>query len=392
MSAGVDDVVDGLVGQARERTGLTNLGSDSWRDGLTRLVTSVESYPNTQATGRAQVYGQYIEALAVRLRVLDHLAGHPEVMSERVQRPLVVLGLPRTGTTMASHLLDQDPARRSLLKWQADEPVPPATTENLRTDPRCLARKSTLAERLAELRSLGAAIPHWDDADDPTEDCFLQAHDFKSFLWESSMPTADYSEWYLGADVTSAYEYQRSILQILQSTAPGIWALKLPSHAVHIDTLLEVFPDARIVWAHRDPFRATASFLSINKLSRPPVAGPDFDPATVTPWVLRQLAAHVERPLRARERVGTGRFFDLHYDAVMRDPIGQMRDLYDWAGDTLTSATEDAMRKWLVDHPQNRFGPRPYSLDDFGVTRTDLEPLFDEYISAVNVELEDVPS
>lgn len=392
MSAGVDDVVEGLVGQARDRTGLTDLGSDSWRDGLTRLVTSVESYPTAQPAGRAYVYGQYVEALAVRLRVVDYLASHPEVRAERIERPLVVLGLPRTGTTLASHLLDQDPARRSLLKWQSDEPVPPATTENLRTDPRCVARKAALAERLAERRRQGVAIPHWDDADDPTEDCFLQAHDFKSFLWESSMPTADYSDWYLDADVTSAYEYQRSVLQILQSTAPGVWSLKLPSHAVNIDALLDVFSDARIVWAHRDPFRAAASFLSLNKLSRPPLAGPEFDPATVTPWVLRQLAAHVERPLRARERVGADRFFDLHYDAVMRDPIGQMRELYDWAGDTLTSSTERAMRTWLSDHPQDRFGPRPYSLDDFGVTRTDLEPLFEDYLSAVNVALEDATS
>ena len=111
-----------------------------------------------------------------------------------------------------------------------------------------------------------ANIPmvHWDEADGPTECMFVQNQDFKAYLWEAFMPTPEYAEWLLRTDMTSAYAYERVVLQLLQSRAPGTWSLKMPSHAVHIDALLATFPDARIVWAHRDPFTAAASFLRLN--------------------------------------------------------------------------------------------------------------------------------
>src|SRR5262249_53875445 len=149
------------------------------------------------------------------------------------------------------------------------------------------------------------------------------------------------------------------------------------------------FPDARLVWAHRDPFKATASFMRLNYLSRA-VLGAPINTDVMVPSVLRQLQEHVGRPLRARRRIGDDRFFDLHYAKLMRDPIAVMRSLYEWAGDDLTPSTERAMLDWLDKHPQDRFGVAPYSLEGSGVTRADLEPIFDEYLSAFDVELEGV--
>ena len=376
-----------LVTRACERAGLDDFGGDSWREGLTRLVQTVESAPGVSDGGRDYVYGQFVDALWNRLRVVDYLKHHPEVAAERIERPLVVLGLPRTGTSLASYLLDQDPNRRSLLTWEAENSVPPASPETLRTDPRCLKKKAELDTLAEGLRAANIPMVHWDEADGPTECMFVQNQDFKAYLWEAFMPTSAYADWLLDADMTSTYGYERSVLQMLQSRAPGVWSLKMPSHAVHIETLLSTFPDVRIVWAHRDPFKATASFLRLNYLSRA-VLGADFDVADVVSNVLRQLRAHVARPLHARQSIGDGRFFDLHYAALMRDPIGVMRSLYEWAGDELTPSTEDAMLTWLQRNPQDRFGVQPYSLDGSGVTITDLEPLFDQYISTFDIELE----
>jgi hypothetical protein len=306
-----------------------------------------------------------------------------------VKRPLVILGLPRTGTSLASYLLDQDPQRRSLLTWEAEDSVPPSTPETLRTDPRCLKKKADL-EILAEgLKAADIPMVHWDEADGPTECVFVQNQDFKAYLWEAFMPNSAYADWLLENDVTSAYAYQRAVLQLLQSRAPGTWSLKMPSHAVHIEALLATFPDVRIVWAHRDPFKATASFLRLNYLSRA-VLGCEVDTADVVSNVMRQLRAHVTRPMQARERIGDDRFFDLHYSALMRDPIGVMRSLYDWAGDKLTPSTEQSMLDWLQRNPQGRFGVQPYSLDGTGVTRADLEPVFADYLSAFDIELEGI--
>ena len=377
-----------LVERAREHTGLDDLGSDSWRDGLEIIVGSTTSTPGVLAEGRDVVLGRCVDALANRLRVVDHRTRHPGLADERVERPLVILGLPRTGTTVASYLLDQDPARRSLLNWEAGDSVPPATTATLRSDPRCLAKKAELDALATLLEERQFPIPHWEEADGPTECTFVLNQDFKALYWEAQLPSADYGEWFLGADLTSAYEYERAVLQVLQSRAPGTWSLKMPSHAVHLDAMLAVFPDARLVWAHRDPFRATASALSMYELARRRICGPEVDRGPLVDVSLRLLRAHVERPLRTRERIGDDRFFHLHYADLVRDPIGRMRALYDWAGEELTPAVEAAMLAWLDQNPQHRFGARPYSLDEFGLTRRDLDPLYEEYLAAFPIELE----
>ncbi len=387
LSSQLAPAADDLVTRACERAGLDDFGGDSWREGLHLLVDSVESTSGVNPGGRDFVYGQFIDALWNRLRTVDYLRQHPEVSAERVKRPLVILGLPRTGTSLASYLLDQDPQRRSLLTWEAEDSVPPSTPETLRTDPRCVKKRAEL-EILAEgLKAANIPMVHWDEADGPTECVFVQNQDFKAYLWEAFMPNSAYADWLLESDMTSAYAYERSVLQLLQSRAPGTWSLKMPSHAVHIEALLATFPDVRIVWAHRDPFKATASFLRLNYLSRA-VLGCDVDTADVVSNVLRQLRAHITRPMKVRERIGDDGFFDLHYSALMRDPIGVMRSLYDWAGDELTASTEQSMLDWLERNPQDRFGVQPYSLGGTGVTRADLEPVFAEYLAAFDIELE----
>jgi Sulfotransferase family len=379
--------LDDLVARACERAGLDDFGGDAWREGLSLLVETCESAPGVNPGGREFVYGQFVGALWNRLRVIDYVKRHPDVADQRVERPLVVLGLPRTGTSLASYLLDQDPLRRSLLTWEAEDSVPPSTPETLRTDPRCVRKKAELDVLAEGLKAANIPMVHWDEADGPTECVFVQNQDFRAYLWEAFMPNSDYAEWLLQTDMTSTYAYERLVLQLLQSRAPGTWSLKMPSHAVHIEALLSTFPDARIIWAHRDPFKATASFLRLNYLSRA-VLGADVDLAVIVPNVLRQLREHVSRPLRTRRRIGDDRFFDLHYADLMRDPINVMGSLYDWAADALTPSTEQAMRDWLGQHPQDRFGDAPYSLDGSGVTRADLEPIFDEYLSAFDIELE----
>jgi Sulfotransferase family len=379
--------LDDLVARARERAGLDDFGGESWREGLQLLVDTCESAPGVNPGGREFVYGQFVDALWNRLRVVDYCHRHPEVGDQQVRRPLVILGLPRTGTSLASYLLDRDPLRRSLLTWEAEDSVPPSTPDTLYTDPRCVKKKAEL-EILAEgLKAANIPLVHWDEADGPTECMFVQNQDFRAYLWEAYMPSTAYAEWLLQTDMTSAYAYERTVLQMLQSRAPGVWSLKMPSHAVHIEALLATFPDARIVWAHRDPFKATASFLRLNFLSRA-VSGADVDVDVIVPNVLRQLREHVDRPLATRRRIGDDRFFDLHYADLMRDPISVMRSLYDWARDDLPTSTEQAMLAWLDDHPQDRHGVAPYSLDGSGVTRADLEPIFDDYLSEFDIALE----
>jgi hypothetical protein len=381
---------DDILKLAQQQTGLTDIDSDSWKPGLAVVLDEVLNSPAFSPSGRDRMIGDAVNALARRLKVHDYVLAHPEVLDEEIISPVVILGMPRTGTTVISCLLDQDPARRSLLHWECVEPIPPATTATLRTDPRCVNLLAEQQKIVAYIKEANMPLPHWEDADGPTEDMFIHNQDFKGLLWDSYMPTARYAEWLINeADMTSAYEYQKRFLQVLQSKAPGTWSLKMPSHAVHIDTLLKVFPDVRMVWAHRDPYRATGSLGNLLQMPKKMALLPEaIDREALGSNVMAQMQAHVERPLRARDRIGDHRFFHMYYSEMMRDPMGVMRQLYDWAGDELTSDVEARMQGWLTEHPQNRFALNSYSLDQYGLTVDMLRPVFAEYLSTFDIELE----
>jgi hypothetical protein len=382
---------DRIVADAVARAdGLSDFGSDSYREGLERHIDALLAADVANAATRDRSYDSFAAGLATRLRVIQYGKGHPELGQERIERPLMVMGMPRSGTTMVSYLLDRDPARRSLLGWEAHNPVPPATSETLRSDPRCLAMLAAQREFASHSSRLMHLHVEW--ADGPTEDLALHSHDMKSLLWEQFGPVPAYMRWLVDeADLRSAYEYERRVLQILQSRAPGIWQLKQPSHALFVDTLLEVFPDARLVWIHRDPFRTAGSLFSLMSNVWTLSAGINGHD------VLREhyphyLAEHLKRPLRAGRRIGAERIYDLHYARLMRDPIGELRSLYDWAGDELTPAAEAGMRAWLDENPQDRYGTHSYTLAQFGVTVADLEPWFAEYLAEYDIEPEGLPA
>ena len=381
---------DDLLEVAARRTGLTEMDSDSWREGLSILLDEVNESPAFTTAGREHLLGLFADSLGRRLQVHDYLQTHRAVLDAPVEKPLIIIGMPRTGTTVISALLDQDPQRRSLLHWECMNPVPPATPQTRRTDPRCLAMLEEQDAILKFVQEAKMPLPHWEDADGPTEDMFIHTQDFKGLAWDAYMATPRYAEWlFEKADLTSTYEYQRQYLQILQSTVPGTWSLKMPSHAVYIDTLLKVFPDARLIWAHRDPYKAAGSLANLHMLPKSTVQHADaIDREALGRNVMTQMKYHVERPLRTRERIGDDRFFHMYYSEMMRDPFGVMRRIYDWAEDDFTSEIEDRMRSWLREHPQTRFAPNNYTLDEYGLSVQALEPVFAEYLSEFDIELE----
>lgn len=384
---------DDVLELAAQRTGLSEVESDSWRAGLAIMVDELNSSSAFTPFGRDRIIDDATNALGRRLQIHDYIQAHPEVLDSPVERPLIILGMPRTGTTVISYLLDQDPARRSLLHWQCVHPIPPATTEMLRTDPRCLGLLEEQAKMLQIVKAAKVPLPHWEDADGPTEDMFIHNQDFKGLSWDSFLSTRRYAEWLFDeADMTSTYEYQKRYLQVLQSTAPGSWSLKMPSHSVHIEALLRVFPDARLVWAHRDPYKATGSLANLWKLPKGMTHHPGaVDLEAMGRDAMWQMRYHVERPLRARERIGDERFFHMYYHEMMRDPMDVMRRLYDWAGDPLTAETEGRMGNWLAAHPQDHYGVNTYTLDEYGLTVERLAPVFAEYLDTFDIELEGTP-
>lgn len=377
-------VAEELIDEARRATRLERFDSESFREGLEILLGDLgrdERPESLLERSRAAI----IQALALRLRTTAYLESRPELLARPIERPVFVFGIPRTGTTLLSNLLAADPARRSPLTWEIDEPVPPATTATLHTDPRALAR-------LAEERKLLAARPEMgkyyrNSAIYPNECVFIMAQDFKTLRWESMGKLPAYRDWIFSTDVTSAYRYHRRFLQLLQAEAPGIWNLKMPSHALYIPTLLALYPDARLVWTHRDPYTATGSFCSLIGLAHRGYIG-KVDVEWIRencPW---QAAQHANRIMDARERLREDRVIDVHYADLVRDPMAAMRRLYAALGDPFTAEAQGGMRAWLAENPQDKFGRHEYRLAQFGLTPQALAPLFERYLARYEVERE----
>ncbi len=381
---------DDVLKLAARRCGLVDIDSDSWREGLAIMLDELNSSPAFTPAGRERIIDDAAKALERRLQIHDYIQHHPEVLDAPVRRPIFTIGMPRTGTTVISYLLDQDPHRRSLLHWECMTPVPPPTADALRTDPRCLAQLEQQRQILEMVKAAKMSLPHWEDADGPTECMFIHNQDFKGLSWDAFLFTPRYARWLLNeADMTSTYEYQKRYLQVLQSKAPGTWSLKMPSHSVHIDTLLQVFPDARFIWAHRDPYKATGSLGNLLKLPKSMVLHPEAQAEVDWATNLKeQMSQHVTRPPRTRARIGDDRFFDMYYHEMMADPMGVMRRIYEWTGDPLDADTEASMQNWLADHPQDRYGKNAYTLDEYGLTVEELTPIFADYLEAFDIELE----
>lgn len=374
-----------LIEEAHRTTGLDRFDTETFRESLEILLADWNKQ-EVSDTAVARLRAQIVGALATRLKVTAYLQRRPELLERPIERPVFVFGIPRTGTTLLSNLLAADPARRSPLTWEIDDPVPPPTTKMLYNDPRAL-------KRLEEERALLAANPdigkyYRFSAIYPNECLFFMGHDFKNVNWESRGRLPNYRDYLFGSvDMTPAYEYHKRFLQLLQADAPGIWNLKMPSHGLYLQTILKIYPDARLVWTHRDPLTATSSFCSLIKTGHMSFLG-RVDRRWIgenMPW---QAVRHVERIMDARDKLGEERIIDVHYADLMRNPIATMRSLYIALGDEFTPAAGAGMHAWLADNPQGKFGRHEYKLAEYGRTAEEIRPLFERYLSCYTVEPE----
>lgn len=377
-------VADELIEEAMKRTGLDRFDSMSFREGLDILLSDANQTGLSEG-GHARMHSSVVDLIAGRLKTTDYLAQRPELLERPVERPVFVFGIPRTGTTLLSNLLACDPARRSPLTWEIDDPVPPATTSTLKSDPRAVARLEQEKAMLAARPEMGKYYRN--SAVYPNECIFFMAHDFKALALESRGKLPNYRDWLFSTDMTSAYEYHKRFLQLLQADAPGVWNLKMPSHGLWIDIIKKVYPDARLVWTHRDPLTAMGSFCSIISLAHMGFMG-RVDGKWLGENCTFQAVEHANRMMDARDRMGEDSMADVHYAELISDPIATMRTLYAALGDEFTIEAEAAMQAWLEENPQGKFGKHEYKLDQYGLSVEQLAPKFERYLSRYDVAKE----
>lgn len=378
---------------ARRRTGLHDLGPGAVEEPLTILARSFETEAGFSPFGR-RVARQILQGLVEeRLKIVDTLDRHPEIRQVEIHRPLFIVGLPRTGTTLLYSLLAQDPAARPLLTWESVYPTPPPTTKTRHTD-----RRIRKVARL--LRMVKYLVPEFDQVHElsataPEEDQRLLRHTFVT--WAFSLPgdVESYLDWLRSLDSTTvveAYRFYRSQLQLLQWRCPGEhWVLKSPAHMPFLGELREVFPDACIIQTHRDPARVLPSACSlVMSASRPLVER--LDTRRIGERVLDLARRSVEKVEQVRRSIPAEQILDVRYSELVRDPFGVVRSIYDHFGYTLSSSMEGGMREWLARNPRHKHGRHRYSLEQFGLDRREVDRWFEPYRRRYSLPLEDAGS
>lgn len=368
---------DDLMDDARDRTGLDDLGEDSFREGLEILVKSLRHEAKLNAVGQQAMRERVVALLSQRLQIEDWFRRHPEMGDEPIEAPLIGLGLPRTGSTALSFLLAEDPGTRSLRLWESAAPAPPPSTVES-PDPRIeVARMQVEQQRTFSPRS-AALVPS--TATGPMECQELMALDFKSQVFLAYAYLPSYSKWFLyDADLTPTYRYERRALQLLQWGTPAVpWRLKCPTHLLFLDHLDRSFPDARFVMTHRDPADVIVSVADVY-LEIGSMFSEEIDLHYLGALNLEQWSVGMERALAFRDAGNDHRFYDIDFRTMQTDPIGEVAKLYTWLDEPVTPGFEAGMARWWAEFAANRepnVHPDPAT---FGLVLDDVRPRFAEY-------------
>lgn len=369
----IDLSAEGLINAARAETGLDQFGDESFRPALEIFLQSAEAEADLNPFGRLNARMRVLRSLRNRLWAQDCFAAAPEIRQRKITAPIIIVGPHRSGTTRLQHLLATDSRLQHLSTWEGFNPAPrqPLPDQGL------AARYEEIETMLAGIEAAypGAALAHPMKAEWPEEEMLLLNHSFSSFSLIGAYHVPTYYRWFLDADKTFAYQYMADLMKLIswsrQIPEDRPWILKNPQHMLDLDTLLRVFPDARLVFTHRDPIKTVGSIMSlvwhfaVQHTDRPCRA------TTREVWMdfCEQMA---RRCMKVRESIPAHQQIDIHYEDMNRDWRGQMKRIYDFAAMEFTPAAEAAQTAWLA-ASQSRHGSHRYSLEDFGTSATEVD-------------------
>ncbi len=376
-----------LIEAAATRAGSDDFGGDTWREGLDVLVGSLAADSALNELGESVMIDQIVGLLVNRLEVEQWYARHPEIEEQDIVAPLFGLGLPRTGSTALSFLLASDSARRSLRTWEAGKPCPPPETATEHTDPRIAQTQVGIDITNEMFPGFVGMLPT--SATGPQECILLMALDFRSQVFEGMARIPAYSSWLLSCDMEPAYRYHRRVLQLLQwRCPPERWWLKTPAHMHSIDALDRVYPDARFVMTHRDVGKVLPSVCAVfEALSDVLTERPD--PLAIGVHNSELWRYSLERLIAFRDGGNEGRFFDVSFGEVQRDPMAAVGHLYADLGDELSDDARRNMEAWWAESSKERSGPHTYRAETFGLDPAVIREQFSFYYDRFDVALED---
>lgn len=351
-----------LIETAKRRTGLDDFGGGEFFEPLSRLLESCHREAHLNLIGQMALKTDVVRTLCTRLLMKRDRRCDSQIAVQEIRAPLVIVGLPRSGTTLLHILLAADPAHRVPLTWEVMSPSPPNDSDRekrIRYAARNLSSLQWLAPTFQNVHALGAELP---------QECVsLMSPTFISDQFDTMYNIPTYRAWYLKQDPLPAYQYHRRFLQHLQRRKNGArWVLKAPAHMFSPRTLLSIYPDAHFVQTHRDPIEAISSVSSLVCILRG-VFSDSVDPVQIGRDAVDYWVDALKNFISERDRLPAGRVCDLHYAEIRRDPIAAVRSIYEYFGWTLEPETEQRMRAVLASQPRNRSGSHRYHPSQFGL-------------------------
>jgi len=366
---------ENLIAAARKQSGLHYFGDESFRRQLRILLHDLEHESDLNPVGRMLTRQSLVRLLRNRLLAQDLLDRHPEILERKFAPPVVVVGLGRSGTTRLHRLLAADSRFLHLKAWESVFPVPWPESFGSDKDPRITSIEQGLKAVLYMSPQIAAVHPL--GAHEVEEEVGLIQHGFSSQLFEILTRTPNLAEWLMTHDQTAAYEYMVVLLKIIGwfrgDPEDKPWVLKTPQHMQDLDALMKVFPDARLVFTHRDPVKVVGSLCSMtwNSIVR--------DTDHVDPhWVGREWLGKTERMVRKvmdlRDRIiPAAQQHDALYADISTDWVGVMDGIYGYLGMPFTDEARHGMEQWLAINRQHKHGAHKYALEDFGLTREQVD-------------------
>jgi hypothetical protein len=369
---------EALHAKAIADTGLTDFGPNDYRERLDVYLLALREISGLHRPGIVNFHAQLLQWLKNRLLLNDLLARHPEIHDIELLPPVVIAGLPRTGTTHLHNLLAGGPTFRTIPYWESVEPFPLPAEVGVEPDPR-------KARMDAAVEFMNAAMPHFPLMHEMTtehvhEEIQLLANDFSTMLFETLGHVPRWRDYYLAHDQTSSYEHLAVQLKALQFLRGGRrWLLKSPQHLEQLPVLNAVFPGAIVVCTHRDPVPVTLSMLAMLTYSARMHCSPVPVHEIAASWVGR-LQTMLYALVRDREVIPPERSIDVRFDDFMADELGVAERIYDLAGEPLTDPTRAAMANYLLGHQRGRLGQIATSAEMFGLDEHDLRDRFSRYV------------
>ncbi|CAN5576843.1 sulfotransferase [soil metagenome] len=370
----LDLSVDGMIDQARSEVQLDALGDDEagLRERLGVLIDAYRTDCRLSPMGVVSLHTLLVQLMRNRLLVEDLLVRHPEIRDIEITAPIVIAGLPRTGTTHLHNLLSADPGLRSLPYWESLEPV--ALPDDAPDDP-SLPGESTIA-RIARARMgtdfLNAALPylprmHEMTAEHVHEEIQLLAIDMSTMFFETMAPVPTWAAYYREHDQTPHYEFLRTVLQVLTFLRGGErWVLKSPQHLEQFQARMTVFPDAVVGVTHRDPVQVAASMATmVTYTCRLQLE--TVDPAVVGGYWVDRVGDLLDACLAGRSLVPDGQSMDVRFQEFMADDLATVEAIYALADQPLDDRARAAHAEYLSTHVRDRHGRVEYSFEPFGI-------------------------